>query len=137
MDWIKNNRIVAFIIFVLFLTIWLTIIHGVFFTVVIPVISFLLFRFLFSILSSFLEIWRFILRKSGGKVAGLCISIFALDTILRKSISRKYDSVTGTYRYYPTVIYSSGSGYSGSFGGFGGGGFGGGGFGGGGAGGSW
>jgi uncharacterized protein len=102
-------------------------------------LSFIVIYGLFGFLISFLEIYQFILRKNAKFVGGISIGLFALNTLFKRNIKRKYNSATNSYTYYPHVVYYSaglGGGYGGGFGG-GGGGFGGGGFGGGGAGGSW
>lgn len=103
-------------------------------------ISFLLIYAMIGFLTSFLEIFQFTLRKKAAYVGGVSLALFAINAVFKKNIKKKFDTSTGTYYYYPAVIYaynggSYGGGYSGAS--FGAGGFGGGGFGGGGAGGSW
>lgn len=98
------------------------------------VLSFLFYALL-NFLVSLLEIFLFSLRSKAKFTGGVILALFALYTIFKKNIRRKF--VLGSYVYYPHVTYVSASYGGGGYGGFGGGGFGGGGFGGGGAGGSW
>lgn len=105
-------------------------------------VSFLVFYGLFGFLISFIEMYQFLLRKNAKYVGGVSVALFALNALFKRNIRRKYNAQTGSYTYYPHVIYYSGGsggsgGYGGFSGGFSGGGFGGGSFGGGGAGGSW
>ena len=101
--------------------------------IIILIVLFCIIYAMLSFLSSMLEMYQYFVREKGKKVAGICISIFAIGALIENNIRREYNSTTGDYSYYPPVIFAlSGGHYGGGFSGFGGGSFGGGG-----AGGSW
>jgi uncharacterized protein len=104
-------------------------------------VSSLVFYALMSFLQSFIEMQQYVLRRNAKYLGGTSVALFALNTVLKKNIDRRFDHATQSYVYYPHIVYGSigsGGSFGGSgFGGSGFGGFGGGSFGGGGAGGSW
>jgi uncharacterized membrane protein YgcG len=131
--------IILFIISVMSMSVILAVIIGI--------VYFFFCRVFLSFLSAVALIILDVRQMKGKRVAGISITAFALEALLKKNVERIYSDDNGRWYYYPVVGgaflggfgHTSHGGFAGSsgMGSFGGGGFGGGGFGGGGAGGGW